>query len=267
MEIGISTASLFGRYFTEETFEPIRAIGANVVEVFFATHSEYTDDFAKVVNEKKGDMKVHSIHALTTQFEPDIFNLNPRTRNDAESIVRNVLSAGNIIGAKCYTFHGAALLKRTKYNYNYEFIAKRVNNLIEICKEYGIELCYENVHWAHFSRPEFFLNLKERCPRLKSCLDIKQAKQSDIDYVEFLNVMGDRLRTVHLCDYLDDGELAIPGRGVFDFTTLFKRLRDNGFDGACLIEVYTKNYKELSELKNSYEYVLECADKANCNIL
>lgn len=266
MEIGISTASLFGRYFTEETFEPMREIGAKVAEVFFATHSEYTNDFANIVNEKRGDIKIHSIHALTTQFEPDIFNLNPRTRKDAEAIARNVLSAGNVIGAKYYTFHGAALLKRTKYRYDYDFLSERVNNLINICKEYGIELCYENVHWAHFSHPEFFENLKDRCPSLKTCLDIKQAKQSGIDYTEFLNVMGDRLRTVHLCDYLDDGELAIPGRGVFDFVTLFKRLRDAGFNGACLVEVYTKNYKELSELKDSYEYILERADKAGVKL-
>lgn len=86
--------------------------------------------------------------------------------------------------------------------------------------------------------------------------------QSGIDYQKYLEVMADRLATVHLCDYTEDGALAIPGRGDFDFVTFFKRLKDVGYDGVCLMEVYAKDYKDDGDLKEAYCYLLECLDKA-----
>ena len=262
MKIGISTASFFGKRFTEDTFDVIREIGADTVEVFFATFTEYEEQFARLLLERKGDINVRSIHALTNQYEPELFNMSPRTRGDAYHWADRVLSNGEILGAKYYTFHGATLLKRIKYVFNYDDLGAKVNDIIDLCESHGIELCYENVHWAYFSTPEYFRNLRDRCPRLRTCLDIKQAMQSHIDYREFIKVMEGRISNVHLCDYFDDGKLAMPGKGTVDFVELFRMLRDYGYDDTALLEVYSRDYNEFSELKDSYEYLLECADKA-----
>lgn len=260
MKLGISTASFFTKVDTEDTFEYIKAFKAPVCEVFLSSFSEYDGEFThKIVNNRC--VEVHSIHTLTNQFEPELFSLNPRASSDSLKIFNKALATGQKLGAKYYTFHGATRLKKIDYNFDYVRLGKIVNNLIEVAKEYGITLSYETVHWAYFSEPQYFVNLKKQCPDLKATLDIKQIMQAGGDYRDFLKVIGDNLTTVHLCDYNDNRKLFIPGKGTFDFVELFQRLYDMGFDGACLMEVYPQGYQSFDELKNSYEYLLECFDK------
>ena len=269
MKLGISTASYFLRCYTEEALVPIAKLGAECAEVFYATFSEYTEEFAKQINKelKKANeinpLYIHSVHALTTQFEPELYNLNSRAFNDAIKIYRDVCRAAQLIGAKYYTFHGATIQKRAvKYVFDYNHIASRVNMLCEVAEEYGVRLCYENVHWAYFHKPEFFEILGPMCPKVGTVLDIKQAMQSKYDYKDYLKVMGKSLQTVHLCDYNSDGSLEIPGRGSFDFVEFFKYLLDFGYEGPCLMEVYSKNYRTEQELGESFEYLKSCLDKA-----
>ena len=53
----------------------------------------------------------------------------------------------------------------------------------------------------------------------------------------------------------------MPGKGVFDFETLFKQLKDIGFKGNMLIEVYDNAFKEISELKQSLDAMREIKEK------
>lgn len=260
MEIGISTASYFPRLLTEDAMDEVARAGAKVGEVFFATHSEYTRDFAAVVKERadRGGVRINSVHALTNQFEPELFGKGLRAHADAVTTFTRVCEAGETLGAKYYVFHGATRLKpAVKYVFDYGFLAERVNKLCDIAESHGITLTYENVHWAYFSVPEYFEKLSPLCPRLGATLDIKQAMQSRLDYADFMKVMGGRLKTVHLCNYTESGRLVMPHskEGVFDFRLLFKRLKDAGFDGACLIEVYSSCYSGFGEIKESLDYL------------
>ena len=270
MKIGVSTATYFSRMYTEEALTPIAKLGADTCEVFFASRCEYTREFGEVLigrlNEARqfSPLQVHSVHALTNQFEPELFSVNDRAYADALETFESVLKVGRQIGAKHYTFHGATMLKKAvKYNFDFARISSRVDTLIDMADCYGIDFCYENVHWTYFSTPQYFEILKQLCPRLRCTLDIKQAMQSGIDYTEYLSVMKDRLSTVHLCDYTKDGKLAIPGRGDFDFVTVFKRLADSGYDGVCLMEVYAKDYQDDKDLEESYSYLLDCLDRSS----
>ncbi len=267
METGISTASFFPRLYTEDALSRIGELGAKVSEVFFASRCEYTEDFGKVLLERLSDapmLRVHSVHALTNQFEPELYSLNDRAYKDAEDTFEAVCSVARQIGAHNYTFHGATMLKKAvKYSFNYDLISERVNVLCGIAAKYGVTLCYENVHWAYFSNPRFFAAIKDRCPQLGATLDIKQAMQSEISWKDYLFEMKGRLRTVHLCDYDENGNLCLPGQGVFDFVEFYRALAEAGFDGPCLMEVYTKSYKDESELKRAFEFLKECEIKAS----
>ncbi|MDE5755507.1 MAG: sugar phosphate isomerase/epimerase [Clostridia bacterium] len=269
MKIGVSTATYFSRMYTEDALVPIAKLGADVCEVFFASRCEYTKEFGETLKSRLAEarqyapLQIHSVHALTNQFEPELFSVNDRAYADALETFESVLRVGEQIGAKHYTFHGATMLKKAvRYNFDFAKISSRVDALIDMASKHGIDFCYENVHWTYFSTPQYFAKLKELCPKLSCTLDIKQAMQSGIDYTEYLAVMQDRLSTVHLCDYTVDGKLAIPGRGDFDFVTLFKRLADGGFDGPCLMEVYARDYQDDEDLKEAYEYLLNCSERA-----
>ena len=77
--------------------------------------------------------------------------------------------------------------------------------------------------------------------------------------------MQSSIQTVHL-SYVDEaGKICLPGKGVFDFDDLFSRLKDVNFNGAMLIEVYSGDYKDISEIKDSLKFLRDKASKYFAN--
>lgn len=263
MRVGISTASFFNRIPTESTFDVLRQMRVDTTEVFLNTFSEYEKPFADALVARKGTINVHSVHALGTQYEPQLFNANARVRADAENIFKKVCYAGAVLGAKYMTFHGPVRLKDKEYVFDFVKIGDRINQLCEIAQTYGIRLSYENVHWTYFNTPDYFRRLKKQCPTLGATLDVKQAMQSGINAYKFLEVMADRLTTIHLCDYNTKGETKLPGQGKFNFEKLFRALDTLNINVQMFIEVYTKDYRELNELKESYDFLSKMLIKVN----
>lgn len=167
------------------------------------------------------------------------------------------------MGASCYTYHGPMRLKRTPYKFNFDLLGERIGMLCEAAKEFDMTLCYENVHYSYYSYPEYFANLAERIPNLGTCLDIKQAMQGGYSYKDFFKVAKDRIKTIHVCDFDDNGSLLLPGRGTFDFEEFFKIMKGEGVDAPMLLEVYSGSYKDFSDIADSFNYLCEINDKIN----
>ena len=260
MKVGISTATLFLRKYNEEALSLFDEWGIKETEVFLATFSEYEPTFAARLKEQKGSVRVHSVHMLNTQFEPQLYNDHPRAKQDAYFWLGKVMESARILGAECYTFHGLARLKRT-FRENFERAGTLTREIAQFCAGFGARLCYENVEWAFYNRPGVFGELKARCPALGGVLDLKQARISGYPYQDYLSEMGNAITHVHVSDYNDMGRMCLPGRGNFDFDELFARLRDVGFHGPLLIENYKDDYADLRELQRSYEFLAEKAEK------
>jgi sugar phosphate isomerase/epimerase len=254
MEIGLSTATFFGKSLTEDSFDIIKQAGVSVCEVFLTTFSEYEESFGDILAEKKGDLQVHSVHSLTNQFEPQLSNRVERTRRDAFVYFDKVCKTMQKLGAKYYTYHGASIIKKSQLNINYEYESSCLKDIMAKVNEYGGELTFENVHWAKYNKPEFIKKIHQYIPELKTCLDIKQAMQSGIDYKEYIKASPNSIRTVHVCDWNERG-LCAPGKGNFDFKELFAILTDVGYTGPVMIELYSGDYKDYREVYDSVDYL------------
>ena len=92
-------------------------------------------------------------------------------------------------------------------------------------------------------------------------LDIKQAIRSGYSPFDYLSGMQQSLVNIHACDYLMNGEVALkmPGQGVFDFYALRDKLKETQYTGPIIIEVYSDLYRDLSELKYSYDFLKKVA--------
>lgn len=257
MEVGISTASLFCRMTTEDALKYLSQNKVSSVEVFLSTYYEYQKKFAKTLSKVKGETSVHSIHTLNTQFEPQLYSVNSRAEKDAFDMLKNVLFVGKKIGAKNYTFHGLARVKRTPYNYDLDKVGLTTQKIIDECSKNGITLCYENVHWAIYNYAGFFKQMKKRCPALKATLDIKQAYQSGVSVYDYIDDMQGNINTVHLTDRDADGKLCLPGKGCYDYLSLFKALKDAGFDGSVIVEVYKGDYETPTQLLACQDFIKE----------
>lgn len=261
MQTGISTASLFFRKTTEDALDYLNKNGVSTAEVFLESYCEYKKSFGRLLKKKKGNINVHSIHTLTTQFEPQLYSINARAQKDSFDLLEQTMKTASLIGAKYYTFHGGARFKKTPFKIDYERVGKITADILSVTQKYGVTLAYENVHWGYYNYIGFFSEMKKRVEGLKATFDIKQARQSGIDYGEYITEMGKDIVTAHLSDYRDDGKMCLPGKGKTDFKEVFSRLNDVGFDGAIILEVYQNDYKELDELLDCYHDLTELAKK------
>ena len=75
--------------------------------------------------------------------------------------------------------------------------------------------------------------------------------------------MGKDLVTVHISDVDENGKMCLPfsKMGITDFKDVFSRLRDVGFDGAILLEVYKNDFSDFSELFDSLYLTTDLSKK------
>ncbi len=257
MKIGISTSCYYGDKEVEDVVSLYGNNGISHAEVFLNCMSEYKPEFIAEIKKRKGALKVHSIHAHGTSFEPELFCPHQRSREDAEEVFRSVCRAGFELNAKYITFHGPFVKKDRELDLDYGWFSARVNQLCEIAASYGMFIAYENVNWAFGSKPEFFTELLSYCPDLKATLDIKQSLFSNIDPLRFAEAMGDRLVTIHVCD-MDKSlkQPMLPFKGRYNFERFFREIKHRtDIDPAVFVEVYRNNFNEFDELKDCYEKI------------
>ncbi len=260
MKVGMSTASFFP-WDTMHSIEEMAKMGVTTCEVFFNTYSEYKQGFIeqlKRATEANG-IKVHSVHAMTTQFEPQLFTSHDNQYNDALNVFLKVADAAEMLDAKFYTFHGQAFYKRRAHN-NYERVAERLFVLTQQLKERELNLSLENVYWATFNEPSKLAEIKKHneLNDLYYTLDIKQAAQSNYDTIEYIQAMGSKISTVHLCDYVQKDsyiDTCLPGKGEVDFSLLKKEIESVCAAPEYIVEVYKGDYENIDELKNSTIYL------------
>lgn len=273
METGISTASFFGKAFTEEAVVRIAQMGAPVCEVFLDTFSEYEQDFVRMLREKTDEngLAVRSVHAMSTQFEPQLFSINVRQQNDARALLEKIFRAARTLGAGLYVFHGPPAFRRTlRLLDDYERMGAIVSGLADLAGEYGLRFTWENVHWCAYGHERFARRLLEHVnsDNLFFTLDIKQAVMSGRTVAGYLEDMGERIANVHLCDYryTKDGKVrtCLPDGGELDMAWLKAELERRGYDGAVILEVYSDNYETFDELAASYAKVRAAFTDTNC---
>ena len=263
MNVGISTASIFNKAMVEDIPAILAPLGCREIEVFLNTFSEYRPAFVQMLRRRvdEAGLSVYSVHPMSNQFEAQLFSIHPRQKQDAFSVYRDALNAGRILGATHYVMHGSPHLGGTAKNLEMERIMPVFKELLDVAAEYGITLCLENVSWCFFHAPAFGAELKRRLGdrRLKFVLDIKQAIRSGEDPFAFVEAVGEDLENWHLCDYAFDesGKLSLkmPGQGQCDFLALGKVMVEKGYSGPAFIEVYSDMYRDLSQLKSSFEYI------------
>ena len=266
MKFGMSTASFFLKTYTEDAMTEIGRMGIKNAEVFFSAAKEYDPVFVREVKKRADDngVNVFSVHALTTQFEPQMFSAHDRQREEAYDTYKQVLEAANILGAGVYVFHGPANIKiARKLNIDYAYTGKMVSMAAELAKEHGVKFSYETVHWCWYAKPEFASLLKPHLTtdNLYYTLDIKQAAQSKLPVLDYIDAMDGRLVNIHICDYLEDEKKGIipklPFEGQLDFLALKEKLKAIDYQGGMILEVYANNYTDYDALSANYARLVD----------
>jgi sugar phosphate isomerase/epimerase len=256
MRVGISTACFYPYINTEDTLEIIKELGFDLCEVFIEALSEMSERYCYELRNKaeKLSIDIHSIHAFNATFEPFLFDRYTRRRKEMIVKFTEVCKAGNILGAKFYTFHG---ITSTMPSINLNEIATGMNRLCEIAEEYNLGLSQENVSWCKSGDPKYLMELRRKMDKEPYyTLDLKQAVRSKHAPEDYLKIYKDKLSTVHINDATIDASCLLPGNGDMNLKGIIENVSNINSDIPYIIEVYRENFTTYEQLKLAKEYLL-----------
>lgn len=256
MDIGLSSAVFYPHINTEDSIELISNMNFKCAEIFLNSPAEYEEDFVKqlVEQKEKYSLNINSVHSFSSSFEPYLFDLYKRRREDMLVYFEKVCKAGKLLGADCYTFHGMRL-EGGKFQ-NKQLIYEMYNILTYIANENNIKLAQENVSWCMSSNPEFLEEVQEKCKYpLYFTLDIKQAYRAGTNPIKYLKIMKHNLINIHINDRDEENFCLLPGKGKVDYKSFFNKINEYNYKGNLIMELYSDNYNSYKDIQNSKNYL------------
>lgn len=256
MKLGISIASLYPME-TEKSLDYLGEHGVSVTEIFFNSPCELQTDFVAELDRirNKHSIEIASVHPCGSLAEPYLlFSDYKRRYKEGFEFYKKYYQAAQRLGAKTVVLHGDSFLGHICAEEYYERLAE----MNDEAKKYGVCISHENVNRYRAAMPEFVEKLNQMSNfSMKYTFDVKQCVRAGCDVYDMYNAMGKNIINVHISDHSLKGDCLLPMQGDFDFRGLFDRLSNDGYDGACLIEVYRHAYNEYSELTEAYKSVRE----------
>lgn len=260
MKIGVST-SCFYPLETEKALKYIAENGVGVTEVFFNSPSELEDPFLNELREisSSSGTEVVSIHPCGSLGEPYfLFSDYKRRYTETFEFYKKYWYTAEKLGAKAVVLHGDSYgghISADEYS-------ERLLEMSDEAAKYGVMISHENVNRFRLAMPGFVSILKEKTGgKIKFTFDIKQTVRSGCGYEAMYDAMRGNICNVHISDNSPRFDCMLPGTGEFDFKEFFGKLKADGFDGPCLIEVYKCAYKDYSEIIDSYKFLMKTANE------
>ena len=244
MSIGISTAS----FYPLETEEAIAILSENSIpctEIFFNCAKELKDSFIDYVIDiiDNSPLRVTAIHPMLSFAEPYmIFSEYMRRFEESEENFKRYFEIAARLGAKFVNLHG----DRPTGKLPVEEYCERFKILADSGKKFGITLCQENVNGYRSADPEFLADMVRLLgDDANFTLDIKQCIRAGYTVPEIMEAMDYKIRHVHISDHSPAADCLLPTRGNFNFKELITDLKNHGYNGDFVIEVYQNAYKNL----------------------
>ena len=261
MNIGASSACFYPLE-TEKSFQKICEMGFTHSEIFFNSPCELNPEFIKEIKSIKNyyGVTVTSLHPYRSFSEGyDFFSNYKRRFYDAAEHYKRFYEAANELGAKYIVMHGS----KNKSEIPLEEYAQRFGELDRIARDFGCRVSHENVVNFVSATPDFMKFMKATlADSFTAVLDVKQARRAGFDPIEFIDILGESIVHVHLSDYSEAKDCIAPSeKGLFDFGRLFTALKDIGYKGDAVVELYSDGYKDSSEIISGAEYLRKEAEK------
>lgn len=258
MNVGVSTACLYPME-TDKALDTLLRLGFRDFEVFLNTFSELEPAFIRELRGRADAAggRIISVHPFTSGIETTLFfSAYAKRFHDGQELYKRYYQAAAQLGASYLVLHGQNKYRQgdiTEEEYIDRYYAMR-----ELGKTFGVTLAQENVNRFRSETASFIRRMHEQLG--KDCsfvLDIKQAFRAGQDPIDMVRAMGDGLVHVHINDRAPGEECLLPGQGDFDYGALSRELKDIGYRGHCIIEVYRDNFIDTSELIAAKEFLMK----------
>jgi sugar phosphate isomerase/epimerase len=256
LKLGVSTASLYPLE-TELALEEIGKAGIKTAEIFFNAESELKDSFIDIlidIKEKYG-MEITAVHPTMSLAESFmIFSGYERRFYESLDEFARYSEIAAELGAKYIILHGGknnGILTDEEY-------CERYMRLKEQTLKNNVTILQENVFNHRAGDIEFLRSMQNILKNdAEFCIDIKQSLRCGYSPVELIEEFSPNIRHYHISDNSLAGDCLLPGNGTFNFKDFFKLIKSTGYNGDCIIEVYSNSYHDYSEISDSYKKLIK----------
>ena len=252
MKLGIST-SCFYPLLTEKALAEVCAHGVPYTEIFFNATCELAPSFVAQLSSICGTSgtKVLSVHPTMSLAESFmLFSAYDRRLQEGLDSFRRYGEIAAEFGAKYVILHGG----KPNQVLNDQEYCERFWQIAEAVEESGAMLLQENVR--NFRAGSLALQkymVEQLGDRVGFCLDVKQSVRNGYSPFDMVAAVGRNIRHLHFSDHDAEKDCLLPTKGKFDFLRLTKELRDIGYTGAAMIEVYQDAYRTYEDIFDAYQ--------------
>ncbi len=113
------------------------------------------------------------------------------------------------------------------------------DSLQQLVGEYDIRIAIHNhgPEDENWRRPEWIMDaIGDLDPRIGACADLGHFIRADVDAVDAIESLGERVLGVHLKDFDEEGNDVVLGDGRLDLAAALAALKEIGFDGPLSLE-------------------------------
>ena len=209
------------------------------VEMYFGFMRDFEPEYTRhIASElKRLGLEVSQLCTSTDFTHPD-----PEVRKAQREYLKRAIAAANTIGAPAIRFVTGQRHPGVTDDQGIEWVLSGLEEMLSFAEPYGVEIRLEN-HFRDRSvwelpdfaqKSEVFFKLFERIKHLPVMInfDCSNALMCDDDPVEILNVVKDRVVSIHASDRKRGSyQHSIIGEGDVPFDSIFRILSEAGFSG------------------------------------
>ena len=250
MRVGISTASFYPML-TEKALQAVVERGVPCTEIFFNAKCElephFVDELARI--KSLGNTDIVSIHPTMSLAESFmLFSAYDRRLYEGLDEYKRYGEVAAMLGARYVIMHGG----KPNGVLNDEQYCERFLQISEAVAQNGAMLLQENVNNFRAGNLEFLKKMAEILgDKVNFCLDVKQSIRGGYTAHEVIKAVGKHIRHLHISDNNSERDCLLPLNGSYDFNALFNSVREIGYEGDAVIEVYSNAYQCHEEIFES----------------
>lgn len=264
MKLGVST-SVYLHYDLETAIKKIADLDFKYVELwgepphlwFESENYIYMDKINKLLQKYN---LIPSFHAPA--HDVDITSVNPGIRKESIRQHKRALRIAGYLGVKVFVIHAGSFYPGDKKGCEngLDRLYNSLEELITTAEEYNIIIAIENYPVGENAIIKSPFDIKKiiddfNSPFLKMTLDIGHANLTDIQAIEYIKELKDKIVHLHINDNLGKEDLhQIPGKGNIDFEAVKKELDNINYNNVGIFEIWDpQNTKQA--LLNSRSYI------------
>ena len=254
MQIGISTSNVYPMTI-EDALSAFRGLGADTTEIFVNTVSELREPLCSLLRERAAaaGLPIRALHSYPSCFEPYmLFSQYERRFEDGLEVFDEVFRAAATLGADYVILHG----DRDGGVLSVAESVARFERLYDRGQAHGVTLLQENVVRFRACSPAFVRDMRAALgDKAQFTLDFKQCRRTGVELSEMIDAMRGAIRHVHISDATSELDCLMPGAGDEPLKEQLQILKDSGFNGDLMIELYRHNFGEIAELSEGIAHL------------